>query len=57
MADPEYRERYNAYQREWQREHREEVNAKRRERYHTDPEYRQRVKASTYTAASEYFNH
>ena len=45
MADPEYRKRYNAYQREWQRKHREEVNTRRRERYYTDLEYRERAKA------------
>ena len=40
---PEVKEQRNTWQREWWKRHKDECNAKRRERYATDTEYRENM--------------
>lgn len=44
---PEAKKRQSERFKKWYEAHKEEIRAKRRQRYHSDPEYRHRVKLST----------
>src|SRR2546430_1009473 len=47
--DPEVRARKNATSSAWARENRELLNARTRERFKTDPEYRERRRVTNWT--------